>query len=91
MGESCGHGGAAAPGDLIGERHRLGRARHLEGKLDAAAGQILHRLHRVVFRGIDRVRGAELARESIDTGAARDRAERLAAMTSAAKGEGSKK
>ena len=34
--------------------------------------------------------GAELARESIDTGATRDRAKRLAAMTSAAKGEGSK-
>ena len=57
------HRGAAAPGHLPGEFHRLDRPGHLEGEVDPARGRVAHRLGAVRIAGIEGVGRAELAGE----------------------------
>src|SRR5947207_13329457 len=55
------------------------RAERLEGIMHAALGQLAHRLDRVEIAGVDRVGGAELAREVKLRGHAVDRDDALGA------------
>ena len=63
MGQAGGHGRAAAGGHGVGKLERRNRARHLEGDIDAIAGEATDFADRVVRARVHRLRRAEFRRE----------------------------
>ncbi len=63
MGQAGGHGHAAPRGRGVSEFERRNRARHLEGDIDAIAGDASDFADRVVRAGVHRVARAEFGRE----------------------------
>ena len=63
MRQAGSHRGAAARGDVPGEFQCGNRASHLEGKVDATARCLAYLRHTVRIGRVERVRGAERARQ----------------------------
>ena len=70
---------APEPSDVDRLAQHAGHAAGLQAGLDAAAGQLADRLHRVDVVGVDHVGGAELLRQRQPSGAHVDRDDRRAA------------